>query len=84
MEDSTFTHDTGSEDRCCLTKVSEDFPTDNLDPVNSYLRCFKRREVGAEMDAMPGDLGQTRMVPRNLFMVLVHQSNEVRIWFIKF
>jgi hypothetical protein len=79
MEDSTFTHHSGSEDRHCFTIVNEDFPTDNLDPVNSYVGCFRKREVGAEMDAMPGHLSQTRMVPRNSFMVLVHQNNEVRV-----
>jgi hypothetical protein len=79
MEDSTFTHHNGSEDRCCLTIVNEDFLTDNLNPVNSYVRCFRRREVGAEMDTVPGDLSQTRMVPRNSFMVLVHHNNDLRV-----
>jgi hypothetical protein len=79
MEDSTFTHHNGSKDKCCFTIVNEDFPTNNLDPVNLYARCFRRREVGAEMVAMPGDLSQTRMVPRNSFMVVVHQNHEVRV-----
>jgi hypothetical protein len=79
MEDSTFTHHNGSKDRCCLTIADEDFPTDNLDPVKLYVRCFRRREIGAEMGAMPGDLIQTRMVPRNSFMVLVHENNEMRV-----
>jgi hypothetical protein len=76
MEDSTFTHHNGSENRCCLTIVSEDFPTDDLDPVNSYIRCFRRREIGAEMNAMLGDLSQTRMVPRNSLMALVHYNKK--------
>jgi hypothetical protein len=82
MEDNIFTDRNGSEDRCCFTIVNEDFPTNNLDAVNSYVRCFRRREVGAEMDAMLWHLSQTRMVPRNSFIALVYQNNEVRVWFI--